>query len=272
MMIDFDLNLAANVAEGAARAAGALIRRDFKRPRNVRDKGINDLVTETDVASENLIVGILQAAFPNHAIMAEEKGSYTDHDSDYTWWIDPLDCTTNFVHGVPRVGVSIGCVDRGASPLVAVVYDPLFDECFRAVKGGGAFCDGYPIAVSNAQRLQDSLAASGFPGDLRKTNNNAPEWSAFVERCQGMARMGSSALDMAYVASGRFDLYWEFAEPPLLDRIAGMLIVHEAGGRVTNCDGKPFNFLEDTCILASNGAVHDEALGVLASVRDIKNR
>jgi myo-inositol-1(or 4)-monophosphatase len=266
--IDFDLTIAAQVAEGAARVGGALIRHDFSLPRKVRDKGLNDLVTETDVASETAIVNILHAAFPTHNIMAEEKGAHVSSHSPYTWWIDPLDCTINFVHGVPRVGVSIACVDDQANPLVGVIYDPMAGDLFRGTLGGGATVNNDPIHVSQAARLRDSLVASGFPGDLRTEDNNAPEWSAFVPRSRNMARMGSSAIDTAYVASGRFDVYWEYAGPPLLDRIAGMLLIQEAGGKVTDCDGKPFNFLVSECILATNGLVHDEALDVLKSVRE----
>lgn len=262
-----DLILAANVAEGAARTAGALIRHDYYLPRRVTDKGVNDLVTETDIMSENIIASILHAAFPSHSIMAEEKGNHFEGDGDYTWWIDPLDATHNFVHGVQRFSVSIACVDRDAQPLVAVVYDPMLLECFRATRGGGATCNNDPIHVTKASRLRDSLVSSGFPAQLETEDNNTREWAEFVGRTQGMSRMGSSALDTSYVGAGRFDVYWEYADPPLLDRVAGMLIIQEAGGRVTDCDGNPFNFLECDCILATNGLVHDEALSVLRSVR-----
>lgn len=264
---DFDLVNALQIAEGAARAAGALIRRAYYLPRKVKDKGVNDLVTETDVASERLITGVLRRAFPTHNIVAEEAGKHADHSPDApTWWIDPLDGTYNFVHAVPRFGVSIGCVDRDKNVLVGVVYDPMFDECFCAVRGGGATRNGDPISVSEAAALRESLAASGFAPDLRKANNNRAEWSAFVERCQGMARMGSAALDMCYVACGRFDLYWEYG-PTAIDRSAGTLIVLEAGGKVTDCVGNPFDVIAAPSVLASNGRVHAEAVSVLVAAR-----
>lgn len=263
----FDLKLALTIAEGAARTAGALIRKAYYLPRTIRDKGVNDLVTETDVASERTIVGILRNAFPNHNITAEEAGQHVNEfPGAPTWWVDPLDGTYNFVHAVPRFSVSIGCVDADKNVLVGVVYDPMFDECFCAVRGSGATCNGEPIAVSKAATLRESLAASGFAPDLRKTNNNRAEWSAFVERCQGMARMGSAAMDMCYVACGRFDLYWEYG-PTAIDRSAGTLIVQEAGGKVTDCAGNPFDVIQAPCVLASNGRVHDEAVSVLIAAR-----
>ena len=263
--LDLDLLLA--VAEAAARTAGALIRRDFQLPRDVRYKGVNDLVTGTDVASENLILRIIRAAFPTHRIASEESGVHAGAQIDsLTWWVDPLDGTYNFVHGVPRFSVSIACADAEGAVLVGVVYDPMFDELFMAAKGRGATCNGQPIKVSSAPDLQHSLAASGFAADLRKTNNNRAEWSAFVERCQGMARMGSCALDLCYVASGRFDVYWEYG-PTAIDRAAGALIVLEAGGRLSDVEGRPYHVVESTSTLASNGLIHDEALAVLGQAR-----
>ncbi len=257
-----DLNLAADFAEGAARTAGAMLRRDFRLPRQVTDKGINDLVTESDINSERLIVRMLHHAFPDHGISAEELGDY-QHSGDYTWWIDPLDATHNFVHNIPRFSVSIACVDQDNVPVVGIVYDPVRDECFRATRGGEATCNGEAIHVSKALQLRDSLVASGFRADLYAGQNNIREWAAFVSRAQGASRMGSSALDMCYVAAGRFDLYWEYAIPPLLDRVAGQLIVECAGGRVTTCDGEPFNFMQASCVMASNATIHDEALAVM---------
>jgi myo-inositol-1(or 4)-monophosphatase len=260
--VSLDLSLAADFAEGAARTAGAILRRDFHLPREVRDKGVNDLVTQSDLRSERLIAGMLHHAFSDHGISAEEFGNH-NHGSEYTWWIDPLDATHNFVHGVPRFSVSIACVDAEGVPLVGIVYDPMRDECFRTVRGEDATCNGAVIHVSGATRLRDALIASGFRADLSNEPNNMREWAAMVARTQGASRMGSAALDMCYVAAGRFDLYWEYATPPLLDRIAGQLIVECAGGRVTGCDGEPFNFLRASCVMASNGAIHDEALSII---------
>jgi myo-inositol-1(or 4)-monophosphatase len=263
-----DLTLAVEVAEATARAAGALLRQGFKRPRKVEDKGVNDLVTETDRASEVLASDLLRNAFPNCNIAGEEgvRTATSAGPNAPTWWIDPLDGTYNFVHGVPRFSVSLGCIDANGDVLVGVVYDPNFDECFRAVWGQGATCNGDPIRVSSASRLRDSLAASGFPGDLRTTDNNTTEWAAFVQRCQGMCRMGSAALDLCYVASGRFDLYWEYGLAAW-DMSAGVLIVREAGGTVTDYFGQPFDVHKRGGLLASNGKIHDEAITVMKSVR-----
>lgn len=170
------------------------------------------------------------------------------------------------MHGVPGFSVSIGCVDPDGNVLVGVVYDPMFDECFVATRGGGATRSGEPIHVSTATRLRDSLAASGFPTDLRTENNNTREWTAFVSRCQGMARMGSCALDLSYAACGRFDLYWEYG-PTVIDRSAGVLLVLEAGGTVTGIDGSPYHVVETRGTLASNGLVHSEAAQLLRSIR-----
>jgi myo-inositol-1(or 4)-monophosphatase len=263
--VDLDPLLA--IAEGAARAAGGLIQRDFQLPRDVRYKGLNDIVTRTDVASEELILKMIRAAFPTHRIASEESGVHDGAQTDsLTWWVDPLDGTYNFVHGVPRFSVSIACADAEGSVLAGVVYDPMFDELFMASRGRGATCNGQPIKVSSAPDLQHSLAASGFAADLRKTNNNRAEWSAFVERCQGMARMGSCALDLCYVASGRFEVYWEYG-PTAIDRAAGALILLEASGRLSDVEGRPYHVVDSTSTLASNGLVHDEALAVLAQAR-----
>ncbi|HVO43026.1 MAG TPA: inositol monophosphatase family protein [Aggregatilineales bacterium] len=267
MLSTVDLELALDIAESAARAAGALIRRAYRLPRHIEDKGVNDLVTDTDRVSETLIVRLLQTALPTCNIAGEEKGMRpTQPDAPLTWWIDPLDGTTNFVHGVPHFSVSIGAVDPQDNILAGVVYDPLFDECFRAGRGLGATCNGDPVHVSTRSRLSDSLAASGFPTDLRAEGNNTAEWSAFVPHCQGMSRMGSAALDLCYVAMGRFDLYWE-SGLATWDMLAGVAILQEAGGRVTRYGGEPLNIHQRGELVASNGLVHDEAMGVLASVR-----
>jgi myo-inositol-1(or 4)-monophosphatase len=263
-----DLQLAAQAAEGIARTAGALIRQAFRRPRHVEDKGVNDLVTETDRASEALASVLLRHTFPTCNVAGEEgvRFAASAQGAPLTWWIDPLDGTYNFVHGVPRFSVSLGCIDPTGSVLVGVVYDPMFDECFRAVRGSGATCNGDPIHVSSAARLRDALVASGFPASLKNSDNNTAEWAAFVPRCQGVCRMGSAALDLCYVASGRFDVYWEYGLAPW-DMSAGVLIVQEAGGQVTDYEGQPFDVHKGGGLLATNRLLHDEAVSVLASAR-----
>jgi myo-inositol-1(or 4)-monophosphatase len=269
-MTNLDLDFALDMAEAAARSAGAMLRRDFWRPRVVEDKGTNDLVTNSDRESEALISRLLQRATPMYNVAGEERGKHTSlSDAPLTWWIDPLDGTYNFVHSVPRFSVSIGGIDPEGNVLVGVVYDPMFDECFRAKRGSGATRNGSPIHVSEASALRHCLAASGFPADMRTTDNNTAEWAAFVTRCQGMCRMGSAALDLCYVASGRFDLYWEYGLAPW-DMSAGVLVLQEAGGRVTDYAGQPFDVYKHGELLASNSYVHDEAVSVFASVREGK--
>jgi myo-inositol-1(or 4)-monophosphatase len=264
---NLDLALAVSAAEGAARAAGALIRYAFKNPRKVDDKGTNDLVTETDRASETLVSRLLHNAFPQCNVAGEEGIAASNiADAPATWWIDPLDGTTNFVHGIPRFSVSIGCIADNGDFLVGVVYDPMFEECFTAVRGRGAACNGEPIGVSTTMEMSKAIAASGFPADLRQSNNNTAEWAAFVSRCQGMTRMGSAALDLCYIASGRFDVYWEYGLKPW-DVSAGVLIVLEAGGLVTNYAGQPIDVHKREGLLATNGRLHQQAVDILALAR-----
>ena len=247
-----------------------MIRRAFDPPRHISDKGVNDLVTDTDVASERLLTQLLHAAFPTWRVAGEEGARISptpdDGDNSLTWWIDPLDGTTNFVHRIPRFSVSLGVVDAQGNVLVGVVYDPMRDDCFCAVQGDGATHNGTPIHVSQTAHLRGALAASGFPGDLRTSNNNTAEWAAFVSHCQGMARMGSAALDLSYVACGRFDVYWEYGLATW-DMCAGVLIAQEAGGQVTDYAGQPFNVLQRGGLLATNSLLHAEALDVLNAAR-----
>ena len=265
------MNAELAAAVDAAKNAGLLLRENFWKPRSIVDKGTNDLVTDTDIASERMIVSRLRAAFPNHRIAAEEGTRIGE--GDLTWWIDPLDGTYNFVHSVPRFSVSIALV-RGNTLddiLLGVVYDPMFDELFYASRADGAYrisAGRKPeqLRVSARARLRDSLVASGFPANLRKTGNNAPEWSAFIPLTQGMARMGSAALDLCYVAAGRFDVYWEKGLAPW-DMCGGLLIASEAGATISEYDGRPFKLDPPSGLLATNSLLHDEAIRVLMSAR-----
>ena len=261
---EIDLALAAQVAEEAACRAGALIQKAFKLPRQIERKGIIDLVTDTDKASEALIANILHNAFPTCNIVGEEGARYrsTSTATPFVWWIDPLDGTYNFVRGIPRFCVSMGCTDPAGNALVGVVYDPMFDECFRAVRGGGATCNGAPIGVSLTSQLQEALAASGSPPEPQTANDHTTVWSVFMSRCRAMAWMGSAALDLCYIASGRFDVYWEYGLAPW-DVCAGVLIVREAGGLVTDYQGQSFDISRGGQLLASNSRLHSEALGIL---------
>jgi myo-inositol-1(or 4)-monophosphatase len=251
--------------EVAARAvpiaieAGRLIRGFFERGVATEYKGDVDLVTEADRASEKLITERLTAAFPSHGIYGEE-GVRQRIDSEYRWYVDPLDGTTNFAHGFPVFCVSLGLEHRPAGTageLVAgVIYDPTRDELFIAQKGLGAWRNGRRIHVSQTARLAEALLATGFPSRKRHISPNIHFYQEFTLRSHGVRRAGSAALDLAYVASGRIEGFWEFYLNPW-DTAAGALLVMEGGGSITRFDGAPFR-LESSEVLASNGLIHPE--------------
>ena len=252
------------VAEAAARAAGALLRAHRGAPGSVRTKSspIN-LVTEIDREAEALVIDTIRARFPGHAILGEEGGA--QGASTYRWIIDPLDGTTNFVHGLPLFSVSIGLEVAGRMA-VGVVYDPSLDECFVAERGAGAFLDGRRLAVSETAELGASLLATGFPYDVRDTpDNNLAEYAAFTRQNRSVRELGSAAITLAAVAAGRLDGYWELVLGPW-DVAAGLLLVQEAGGRVTDLRGDPLD-LAAPRVVASNGRIHEAMLRTLVSVR-----
>jgi myo-inositol-1(or 4)-monophosphatase len=253
------------VAVDAARAAGQLLRAELWGPRRIAFKGTpTNLVTEMDARAEALITGRLRERFPRDAILAEEGGA-TSGESGRRWIIDPLDGTTNYAHGLPIFAVSIGLEVDGRMAL-GVVYDPNLDELFVAERGTGAWRGGERLAVSAAATLNESLLATGLPYNVRETSdNNLAEFSAFTVRAQGVRRMGSAVLYLAYVASGRLDGYWELRLGPW-DAAAGSLLVEEAGGRVTNLEGGRLD-LDAPRVVASNGRIHEEMLRVLKDVR-----
>jgi myo-inositol-1(or 4)-monophosphatase len=239
-----------------ARDAGALLMQYFAHgvETEYKDQGEADLVTVADRASEKLIVERVRAQWPDHDIVGEE-GTRTAHGSEWKWYIDPLDGTTNFAHGYPVFCVSIGVEYKGE--LVAgVLYDPTRNELFQAEKGSGALLNAKPIYVSKNARLAESLIATGFPSKKRHKNPNIHFYHEFTMRSHGVRRAGSAALDLAYVACGRYDAYWEFNLNPW-DTSAGVLLVREAGGMVTRFDGSPFRIESDE-VLASNGKLHPE--------------
>jgi myo-inositol-1(or 4)-monophosphatase len=250
-------SLERRVAIDAARAAGQLLYTELHRPRRVAYKGTpTNLVTEMDARAEELVVGRLLAAFPDDAILAEERGAQAGR-SGRRWIIDPLDGTTNYAHGVPVFAVSIE---------LGVVYDPSRDELYVADRGHGATVNGEPLAVSSTAALGESLLSTGFPYNIRETREtNLREYAAFAVRARGVRRMGSAVLDLAWVAAGRFDGFWELALGPW-DIAASSLFIEEAGGRVTNLTGGPVD-LDAPRMVASNGRIHDAVLAVLAEVR-----
>ncbi len=249
------------VAIMAAQVAGQLIREGFGEAQRAQFKrNAIDLVTETDRQAEALIVSILQREFPEYGILSEEGSSFPGGAQE-SWIIDPLDGTTNYIHGYPLVAVSIALTHQDEI-LLGVVYNPLADELFVAEKGQGATLNGRPIWVSSTSSLANSLLASGFPYNAWETDqDNTREWQQFLKRVTSLRSDGSAALDLCQVACGRLDGYWELDLDPW-DMAAGSLIVQEAGGKVTDRYGAPFSPYHRS-IVASNGLLHQEMLEVL---------
>ncbi len=246
----------------AAREAGAILQDFAERGFDITHKGRINLVTEADLASEKHITELIRQQFPAHHIVAEEswQGGLSGAD-DYAWLIDPLDGTTNFSHGFPCYAVSIGIEHKGQS-IAGVVYDPTRDEMFAAERGAGATLNGKPIHVSAVSSLEKALLVSGFPYDVReRMHEYLPAWEEFLKQAQAVRRLGAAAIDMACVANGRLDGFWEKGLHAW-DTAAGWVIIEEAGGRVTKLDGSPFNNFTPS-LLCTNGLIHDEMLNVL---------
>jgi myo-inositol-1(or 4)-monophosphatase len=241
-----------DTAAAIAREAGAVISALAGRRIGFELKGAYDLVTEADRASERLIVGRLRRHFPSHAIVAEEGGAH-EGTSEYRWYVDPLDGTTNFAHGFPVYNVTLG-LERAGELIAGVIYDPTRDEMFQAEKGAGAFLNGQPIHVTKTARIADALCATGFPSRKRHQNVNVHFYYQFAMLSHGVRRAGAAALDLAYVACGRLDCFWEFNLNPW-DMAAGVLLVREAGGGCTDMHGEPFD-LRGPHVLADNGVLH----------------
>jgi myo-inositol-1(or 4)-monophosphatase len=247
-------------AKAAAREAGGLLRENVDKRGEIMFKGTVDLVTHFDRKSQEMIFRRLSAAFPGHGFLAEE-GLSLPGTSDCRWIIDPIDGTTNFAHTFPVFCVSIALEQKGAV-VVGVVYDPMRDELFEALRGRGAFLNGARVRVSDIPELGKALLATGFPYDVRTSSfNNVREFNAFIVRAQAIRRCGSAALDLCYVACGRFDGFWELKLKPW-DVAAGALIVEEAGGRVSDFEGRTFDPFNQRA-LASNGRIHEEMRKVL---------
>jgi myo-inositol-1(or 4)-monophosphatase len=235
-----------------AREAGALLMDYFHQHLKIEYKGEADLVTAADRASEVLIRDRIRKQWPAHDVLGEEQG-LSDQGSEYRWYVDPLDGTTNFAHGFPVFCVSLGLEHKGRR-IAAVVYDPTRDELFSAEQGKGAQLNGDTIHASKAATLKESLLATGFPSQKRHKNPNIYFYHQITLHTHGVRRAGSAALDLCNVASGRFDGFWEFNLNPW-DTAAGVLIVEEAGGKVTRFDGSPFE-IDSRETVASNGLIH----------------
>jgi myo-inositol-1(or 4)-monophosphatase len=248
--------------QSIAREAGALLMDFFHQQVKIEYKGDADLVTVADRKSEALILERIRKQFPTHDVMGEE-GARIELGSDYKWYVDPLDGTTNFAHGFPVFCVSLAVEYRGRR-VAGVIYDPTRDEMFAAELGKGALLNGQPIHVSATSRLGECLVGTGFPSQKRHKSPNIYFYHQLTLRTHGVRRAGSAALDLCNVACGRFDGFWEFNLNPW-DTAAGVLIVEEAGGRVTNFSGGPFR-LDSRETLASNGLVHDALIAEFQAI------
>jgi myo-inositol-1(or 4)-monophosphatase len=251
-----------HIAVEAAKEAGKFLKHSLGRVKRIETKGGEErnLVSEIDKASEAKIIGMIKRHYPRHAILAEESGS-VDTASEYKWVIDPLDGTTNFLHGVPIFCVTIG-IERKGELVAGVVYDPNLDELFVAEQGAGASLNGRPLRVSRTSALIESLLVTGFPYDIAKNPDNAVQ--RFVDmlmEARGIRRLGSAALDLSYVAAGRFDGFWEVNLNPW-DMAAGVLFIREAGGVVTDFAGAPSSIYKKQ-VVATNGIIHEAMLRVL---------
>lgn len=259
-----------DIARVAARTAGAVLLSYLGKLSSIDEKSPGNLVTEADRAAEAAILAILKRHFPAHDILAEESGQVGARGSDFLWAVDPLDGTTNFAHRYPAFCVSIGLMIEGA-PAVGVIYEPVRDELFCAARGMGAFCNDVPIQVSTTEELGRSLLVTGFAYDRRETNdNNYAEFCQFTHLTQGVRRSGSAALDLAYVATGRFDGFWERGLSPW-DMVAGVALVAAAGGRVSAYDGSDFD-ISSGRLLASNGRLHPAMSEQLGRVKPLPVR
>lgn len=246
--------------------AGKIVKEGYSSHKEVTHKGVVDLVTEFDLKTEAFILDQLQKAFPDHTLVGEEShhGSY---HYDKAIYVDPIDGTTNFVHGIPHLAISLGVWEQG-KPTLAVVYNPILEELFWAVRGEGAYCNGKQLEVSPQSKLQNALIATGFP--YAKVNAGIEyQWvikcmTNLLPYIQDIRRLGAAAVDLCYLAQGKVEAFYEIDLKPW-DVAAGILIVQEAGGKISNVDNKPFNF-DDKSIVASNGKVHQQLLKYLEKI------
>ncbi len=252
-----------------AREAGALQLQYLERRIGFQLKGEYDLVTECDKASEALIVEKLKTHFPTHSIEAEEGGGADHKSSQYRWFVDPLDGTTNFAHGYPNFNVTMA-LEKSGEIIAGVVYDPNRNEMFTAERGGGAYLNNRRIHVSKVATLENSLLSTGFPSRRRHHNINIHFYYQLAMLTHGVRRGGAAAIDLAYVACGRIDGFWEFTLNPW-DMAAGSLLIEEAGGRCSGMRGEPLD-IRGPNLLTDNGLIHDELLTLFAEVFENRPR
>ncbi|HEY2592574.1 MAG TPA: inositol monophosphatase family protein [Chloroflexota bacterium] len=263
MTAELDLTRVREVGISAARAAGELLKSRIDSIREVRHKGVVDLVTDVDVASEKLVCSTLLEAFPNHTVLGEEGGTLGGNDARYRWLVDPLDGTTNYAHGFPLFCVSIGFEVEGELTFGAV-YAPCQDELFVAERGRGATLNERPISVSEVSELRQAMVATGFPYERDAVSRALRSFEVLSFASQAVRRVGSAALDLCFVACGRFDGYWEHRVKPW-DIAAGALIVREAGGEVSATDGSTFS-VDGGQVLSSNRRLHPLLVEALAGI------
>ncbi len=263
------LQIFLDIATEAALDAGAIVQSYWGNLNAIEEKGRpGDLVTAADKASEKAILEVLRRHVPQHGILAEESGKLGDSTSQYLWAIDPLDGTTNFAHQYPPFGVSVGLLIDGI-PQVGVVFDPFHNELFRAATGLGATRNRQPIRVSQTAELRNSLLVTGFAYDRRETSdNNYAEFCHLTHLTQGVRRSGSASIDLCYVSCGRLDGYWERGLSPW-DLAAGVVILSEAGGKITAYDGSPWK-IESGRILATNGKLHESLSQELLQIKPLE--
>jgi myo-inositol-1(or 4)-monophosphatase len=249
-------------AEQTAQKAGILLKEKLNKKHEIYYKGEINLVTEADKMSEDLIVTAIRRNYADHGILAEESPAIAG-SGKFRWIIDPLDGTTNYAHGYPVFCVSIALEDDGIV-IIGVIYDPMRDEMFTAVCGEGAYLNGNRLKVSSATDISRSLLATGFPYDIRKSKkNNIDYFISMAKRAQAVRRAGAAALDLAYVAAGRFDGFWELKLMPW-DMAAGVLMVKESGGTISDTAGKEW-YLTSPDVVASNGFIHQQMIKVLVN-------
>ncbi len=258
-----DLEAIRRVGVAAAYKGADVLLSKFGRLERIRKKGKNDLVTEADTGAERAVIETIRRAFPGHGFLAEESGQKNGGTDGDHWIIDPLDGTTNYAHRVGIFSISLAFARQG-EVLVGIVFDPVREELFTAVRGGGARLNGRPIRTSETDKVAESLLVTGFPYNI--SEKFAPVMERFsncLRAAQGMRRLGSAALDLCYVASGRFEGFWEsFLKP--WDTAAGVLILREAGGQVTDYEGNPYGGRFEEPLLATNGKIHREMVALMA--------
>jgi myo-inositol-1(or 4)-monophosphatase len=253
-----------NDLKALAYGAGEILRAGFQQPKHLQLKREIDVVTETDLNAEKYLIGEINTRFPDHHIIAEESGENTG-DLKHTWYIDPIDGTSNFAHGLPIFSTSIAYAQDG-EVILGVVYDPIKDEMFSAEKGKGAFLNDQPIHVAEQTELRRSMVATGFPYDRFDSKvNNLTFFSTFALKVRSIRRLGSAALDVCYVAAGRYNGFWEF-KIETWDIAAGVLILKEAGAKVTKMNGNPEMLHGRLSILAANPGLYAEMLKVIQEI------